>query len=577
MPLRAALVVTTITDSVLLEDYDANFRAFGHLDQVDIFVIPDRKTPLATYARCQALAAQGARIVCPTVEEQGEWLRRIGFPAELIPDNSDNRRNIGYLMALEAGADFILSIDDDNWCRAREDCFAEHSVVCQPARIADVVHTESGWWNLCGLLEYEPRRLVYPRGYPYFARHRDAAVTLVAETVQVWMNAGLWLSEPDLDAMTWLVAPVRAHDWSGLSPVLGRNTWAPVNTQNTALARSVMPAYWFVQMGYPLAGMPIDRYGDIVSGYFSQACVRHLGGSVRVGSPIADHRRNTHQYLRDAANEMACIQLLEDILPWLHDLPLSGATYGEAYVSLSELLQQQASRFSGTWWNDVSRGYLHSIAHTMRVWVAVCRRLGANSLVEDLPMSGQSPRLPLLEREQASPELHPLFDALLRDRGVVPNMFKTVAQSPELALGFAAFLKPLLRDSALPGAYKELVSTLVARRLDCDYCATAHTISAIQKGATREQIEALDDYGHGPFSAAEKVGFRVADRLHESPHGIDDALYAEARRHFSEKQFIELAAVAAAFEFFPRFVSALRIPVTPPPPGFEWVLQRTRR
>ncbi len=192
-------------------------------------------------------------------------------------------------------------------------------------------------------------------------------------------------------------------------------------------------------------------------------------------------------------------------------------------------------------------------------------------------MSGQSPRLPLLEREQASPELHPLFDALLRDRGVVPNMFKTVAQSPELVLGFAAFLKPLLRDGALPGAYKELVSTLVARRLDCDYCATAHTISAIQKGATREQIEALDDYEHGPFSAAEKVGFRIADRLHESPHGIDDALYAEARRHFSEKQFIELAAVAAAFEFFPRFVSALRIPVTPPPPGSEWVLERTRR
>ena len=192
-------------------------------------------------------------------------------------------------------------------------------------------------------------------------------------------------------------------------------------------------------------------------------------------------------------------------------------------------------------------------------------------------MSTQPPRLPMLEREQVSPDLHPLFDALLRDRGVVPNMFKTVAQSPALALGFAAFLKPLLSDGALTGAYKELVSTLVARRLDCDYCSTAHTISAIQKGATREQTESLDDYEHGPFTEAEKVGFRVADRLHESPHGIDDALYAEARRHFNEQQFIELTAVAAAFDFFPRFVSALRIPVTPPPPGFEWVLERAAK
>lgn len=192
-------------------------------------------------------------------------------------------------------------------------------------------------------------------------------------------------------------------------------------------------------------------------------------------------------------------------------------------------------------------------------------------------MSGLPPRLPLLEREQVSPELHPLFDTLLRDRGVIPNMFRTVAQSPALTMGFAAFLKPLLSDGALTGAYKELVSTLVARRLDCDYCGCAHSISAVQKGATRAQVEALEDYENGPFTAGEKTGFRVADRLHESPHGVDDALYAEARKHFSEAQFIELTAVAAAFEFFPRFVSALRIPVTPPPAGFEWVLERNQR
>lgn len=192
-------------------------------------------------------------------------------------------------------------------------------------------------------------------------------------------------------------------------------------------------------------------------------------------------------------------------------------------------------------------------------------------------MTAPEPRLPMLERDQVSPELHPLFDTLRRDRGVVPNMFKTVAQSPAVTLGFAAFLKPLLGEGALPAHYKEMVSTLVARRLDCDYCATAHTISAVQKGGTREQAESLENYEDGPFSEAEKVGFRVADRLHASPHGIDDTLYAEAREHFSEEQFIELIAVAAAFEFFPRFVSALRIPVTPPPPGFEWVPGIIRR
>lgn len=191
-------------------------------------------------------------------------------------------------------------------------------------------------------------------------------------------------------------------------------------------------------------------------------------------------------------------------------------------------------------------------------------------------MDTSRPRIPMLERDTVDAELHPLYDTLLRDRGVVPNMFRTVAHTPALALGFAAFLKPLMGDGALTACYKELVATLVARRLECRYCVTAHTISALQKGATREQVAHLEEYETGPFNEAEKIGFRAADRLHASPEGIDDDLYAALQRHFTPQQIIELTAVASAFEFFPRFVSALRIPVTPPPEGFEAVANSIR-
>ena len=98
-------------------------------------------------------------------------------------------------------------------------------------------------------------------------------------------------------------------------------------------------------MGYPLAGMPIDRYGDIFSGYFSQACVRHLGYNIRVGSPIADHRRNSHNYMRDAANEFACIWVLEDITQWLVEAKLEGSNYGDVYASLADQLKTWSNRF----------------------------------------------------------------------------------------------------------------------------------------------------------------------------------------------------------------------------------------
>ena len=124
-------------------------------------------------------------------------------------------------------------------------------------------------------------------------------------------------------------------------------------------------------------GLQIDRFGDIFSGYFSQACARHLGHSIRAGTPIAEHRRNAHRYLRDATQEMAGIWVLEDLLPWLADLRLDGDTYSEAYLSLSDQLEEAVSSFSGFIWTDSSREYFRAMAASMRAWVAACRQLAA--------------------------------------------------------------------------------------------------------------------------------------------------------------------------------------------------------
>jgi hypothetical protein len=75
----------------------------------------------------------------------------------------------------------------------------------------------------------------------------------------------------------------------------------------------------------------------------------------------------------------------------------------------------------------------------------------------------------MLEREQCPPEIQALYDVLLQQRGVVPNMFKTVANTPALAVGIAGFLKPLLGDGALAGWYKELIAIRVAILHNCDY------------------------------------------------------------------------------------------------------------
>ena len=377
MTLRAAMVLTTIADPVVLEGYCANFEAHGHLDQVQVIVIPDKKTPLEVFLRCSELRKRGLHVFCPPIEEQERILQRLGFPPNLVPYNSDNRRNVGYLMAVEDGADFLISIDDDNYCPAKEDFFAEHSVVCREPQRYDVVESASGWFNLCDLLRLDQTYQVYPRGFPYFALPRESELSIRPQDATVRINAGMWLQEPDLDGITWLAAPIRARFFKGKSIVLGESTWSPVNTQNTALHRDVIPSYYFLPMGHSLSGLKIERYGDIFSGYFSQACAKHMGHSIRAGSPVADHRRNAHRYLFDATQELACIWILEDLLPWLVELPLEGRTYSDAYLSLSHQLEDGVSRFSGFIWTDAARDYFRLTATSMRAWAAACRQLAA--------------------------------------------------------------------------------------------------------------------------------------------------------------------------------------------------------
>ena len=174
-------------------------------------------------------------------------------------------------------------------------------------------------------------------------------------------------------------------------------------------------------------------------------------------------------------------------------------------------------------------------------------------------------RVPLLEQDQVPEEIIELYDRLLAERGVVPNMFKALAGVPPLAFGITALLRPLMGEGKLPRWYKELIATRVASLNQCEYCVSAHRYLAAQRGATPSQVASYDHFELGPFTDKEKAGFRYATVLHQSGHAVNEAAFEDVRSHFSPEEMVELTAVAAAFEMFSRFNSALRIPVTPLP------------
>ena len=61
------------------------------------------------------------------------------------------------------------------------------------------------------------------------------------------------------------------------------------------------------------------------------------------------------------------------------------------------------------------------------------------------------------------------------------------------------------------------------------------------------------------FSAAERVALEYAERMTITGQSVDDAFFAELRRHFSEPQIVELTAAIALENFRSKFNPALGV------------------
>lgn len=68
-----------------------------------------------------------------------------------------------------------------------------------------------------------------------------------------------------------------------------------------------------------------------------------------------------------------------------------------------------------------------------------------------------------------------------------------------------------------------------------------------------DEIEAIRAGRFEGFAAEEAALLRMADAMADTPSNVNDELYAELRRHFSEEQLIELAATAALENFRARY------------------------
>jgi alkylhydroperoxidase family enzyme len=76
-------------------------------------------------------------------------------------------------------------------------------------------------------------------------------------------------------------------------------------------------------------------------------------------------------------------------------------------------------------------------------------------------------------------------------------------------------------------------------------------------GATEAKIAAIDDETSDLLSPRERAALRFAEKLTVDHHKIDDALWTEVRRHYSEAEIIELVTYTTLYIGFGRFNAVL--------------------
>jgi len=83
-------------------------------------------------------------------------------------------------------------------------------------------------------------------------------------------------------------------------------------------------------------------------------------------------------------------------------------------------------------------------------------------------------RLKAINPEEATGKTKELFDAIQSKLGVVPNMMRTMGNSPALLEGYLT-LNTLLSHGKLGGKTGELLALAIGETNGCDYCLSAHS------------------------------------------------------------------------------------------------------
>jgi 4-carboxymuconolactone decarboxylase len=173
-------------------------------------------------------------------------------------------------------------------------------------------------------------------------------------------------------------------------------------------------------------------------------------------------------------------------------------------------------------------------------------------------------RVSLIE-EKDHPELAELIERIRRGRGGrLLNIYRIMLHSPPLAAAWFELNSAVRYRTDLDGQSRELAVLRVATLNRVGYIVSAHRERyALAEGLTAAQVDALQDWRSSSlFDPKQRALLAYADAMTRDVE-VPEEVFRELRRHYSERQTVELTMLIGAYNMHTRVLKALEVDPEP--------------
>ena len=135
--------------------------------------------------------------------------------------------------------------------------------------------------------------------------------------------------------------------------------------------------------------------------------------------------------------------------------------------------------------------------------------------------------------------------------------------NPDVGTGVQHIFKAIY-SGGVPRETLDLVHLRASQINGCSACVNAGVKNATKADASTEKLLTVSAWYDNPlFDEAERAALALteaATRLSDRPGAVTDEIWAEAAKHYDEKQLSALVMMVALTNFFNRINTTLRVP-----------------